>query len=216
MTKAVVIIVGIIFSLGLLLIGFFISYDQIKEQERTVFVSTETQKEVTKIENPVKPQEIKEVQLERLPHAEEEAVKWNATAPDFIALYDDFKYDPTYIIKDETQSNDMITTFTHEFKTAVTINLVYTVNNETKEIIEMRLICFDTGPDSAAIFHAMSMFISYIDSNTSITQAGEYLEGIPFSTNSDGFFEFDFNGKKYDYEVNQEERKNTLIYKMGE
>ncbi|MFX3673529.1 MAG: hypothetical protein ACE3JQ_03640 [Paenisporosarcina sp.] len=213
MNKAVVIIVGILLSLGLLLIGFFISYDQINEKELFVFSQTKAE-QVTKVEKTVKPIEKKDTQLDSLPHAEEEATRWNATATDFIAMYEDFKYDPNDITKDETNSNDEQTTFIHEFKTAVKIRLVYTVNNETKEITGMKLIGFDTGPDRAAIFHAMSMFISYVDSETTITQAGEYLGEIPFGNDKDGLYEVQFNGKSYDYEVNHKEGTNTLIYRI--
>lgn len=213
MSKAVVIIVGIIMSLGLLLIGFFISYDQINEHKKTVVFPTKT---VTKIENNAIPLEIKEERLESLPNAEEEAARWNGTATEFIAMYNEFKYNPTDIIKEETKSNDEITTFTHGFKTTVKISLVYTVNNETKEITEMKLICFDTGPDRAAIFHSMSMFISFVDSDTSITQAGNYLGEIPFSTNEEGLYEVQFNGKSYEFIVDDKEGTNTLVYRIVE
>jgi len=234
MSKTVVtIIVGIVLSLVLLIGGFivlaFFSYNQVK-QEGTAMVETFAEEEVTdptetvvigepvESAEPVEPVEIvEEVKLDSLPNAEEEAAKWNETATEFIAMYSEFKMDPTFIKKDEMNSTDDVTTFIHKFQTSLKISLIYTVNNWTQEITEMKLVGYEIpGADRTAIFHSMSMFISYIDSEVSMTEGGEYLAAIPFATDVNGIYEEEFNGKRYDFIMDMNEGTNTLLYRVGE
>lgn len=228
MSKTVVtIIVGVVLSLGLLIGGFivlgFFSYNQVK-QEGTEMVETFAKEEVTEVTETVEPAEPTEPEepeveetLDSLPNAEAEAAKWNATEPTFIETYTDFKMDASTIKKDEANSTDDVSTFIHEFQNSVKLSIVYTVNNETKKITEMKLIGYEMpGADRASIFHAMSIFISYVDSEVTMEEGGEYLGEIPFATNEAGVYEKEFNGKKYDYILDVDEGTNTLVYQVGE
>ena len=229
----VTIIVGIVLSLGLLIVGFiafaFFTFNEVKK-DGTETVEAFSDNEVTEptetvvigepVESaePVEPVEIEEeVKLDSLPNAEEEAAKWNKTATEFIAMYSEYKMDPTFIKKDEANSTDDVTTFIHEFQTSLKISLIYTVNNETHEITEMKLVGYEIpGADRTAIFHSMSMFISYIDSEVSMTEGGEYLADIPFATDVNGIYEEEFNGKRYDFIMDMNAGTNTLVYRVGE
>lgn len=224
---AVTIIVGIVVSLGLLMVGFiafaFFTFNEVKK-ESTETVETFADNEVTEPTETVEPVEpteqvepVVEVTMESLPNAEEEAGKWNGTSTEFIAMYSEYKMDPTNIKKDEMNSTDDVTTFVHEFKTPLKISVQYTLNNETEEITEMKLVGHEiAGADRSAIFHAMCMFISYVDSEVSTIQAGEYLGTIPFATDVNGVYEKEFNGKKYEYILDLDEGTNTLLYRVGE
>lgn len=198
-------------SLGMLFVGFF-ALDRVAKKEETVKVQGKMVQEVNRLTEVEDPEIV--VQLDSLPNAEKEAAKWNAIVPQFIKLYPEFKYDAKRILKDESSSNNEITTFSHEFNTAVKINLVYTVNNGTSEITEMRLICHDTGPDSAAIFHAMSMFINYVDQEVSIERAGEFLAENPYTLKESGVYEYALNGMKFEYELDREQAIHTIIYRI--
>ena len=215
MNKAVVIIVGIIFSIGLLLIGFVISFNLINEKEQNVFTQRTA---VTKIEKTVIPPEIeKDVQLESLPNAEAEAARWNEVAKDFIAMYSEYRFDPSNIHKDEEKSNEEVTIFSHEFKTSLKTSIEYTVDNETMEITEMRLVGYEQpNADRSAIFHAMSIFISYVDNEVSLIEANEYLGEIPFSTNEEGLYGMEFNGKKYEFVLDFSDGLNMFVYRIDE
>ena len=219
MSKTVVtIIVSVVLSLGLLIGGFFIlaffSYNQVK-QEGTEMVETFAEDEVTETVEPAEPED--EETLDSLPNAEAEAAKWNATEPTFIETYTDFKMDASTIKKDEANSTDDVTTFIHEFQNSVKLSIVYTVSNDTKKITEMKLIGYEMpGADRASIFHAMSLFISYVDGEVTMEEGGEYLGEIPFATNEAGVYEKEFNGKKYDYILDIDEGTNTLVYRVGE
>ena len=198
-------------SLGMLFVGFF-ALDRVAKKEETVKVQGKMVQEVNGLTEIEEPGIV--VQLESLPNAEKEAAKWNAIVPQFIELYPEFKYDATQILKDESNSNNEITTFSHEFNTAVKINLVYTVNNDTSEITEMRLVCHDTGSDSAAIFHAMSMFINYVDQEVSIERAGEFLAENPYTLQESGVYEYALNGKKFEYELDREQAIHSMVYRI--
>ena len=219
MSKTVVtIIVSVVLSLGLLIGGFFIlaffSYNQVK-QEGTEMVETFAEDEVTETVEPAEPED--EETLDSLPNAEAEAAKWNATEPTFIETYTDFKMDASTIKKDEANSTDDVTTFIHEFQNSVKLSIVYTVSNDTQKITEMKLIGYEMpGADRASIFHAMSLFISYVDGEVTMEEGGEYLGEIPFATNEAGVYEKEFNGKKYDYILDIDEGTNTLVYRVGE
>ena len=227
---AVTIIFGIVLTLGLLMIGFiawgYSSINQVTE-ESTEMVETYADDKVTeptKTVEPVEPVEPMEpaetgtdLMLDSLPNAEAEAAKWNGAATEFIGRYSEYKMDSANIKKDETNTTDDVTTFIHEFQSEVKLSLVYTVNNENEEITEMALIGYEIpGADRAAIFHAMSIFISYIDSEVSMNEGGEYLGTIPFATNVNGVYEKEFNGKRYDFILDLNEGTNTLVYRVGE
>lgn len=216
----VAIIVGIILSLGLLIGGFivfgFLSFNQMKT-DSTEMVETFAEDVVTE---PTEAIELVEPEVEEtldsLPNAEAEAAKWNETEPEFIEKYNDFKMDASAIKKDEANSTNDVSTFIHEFQNSVKLSIVYTVSNETKEITEMKLIGYEMpGADRASIFHAMSIFISYVDVEVTMEQGGEYLGEIPFATNEAGVYEEEFNGKKYDYILDIDEGTNTLVYRVG-
>ncbi len=220
MSKTVVtIIVGIVLSLGLLIGGFialgYISYNQVK-QEGTEMVETFAEEEVTEPSETVEPAEPEVVEtIDSLPNAEAEAAKWNETEPEFIERYNDFKMDASAFKKDEANSTDNVSTFIHEFQNSVKLSIVYTVSNETKKITEMKLIGYEMpGADRASIFHAMSIFISYVDDEVTMDQAGEYLGEIPFATNEAGVYEKEFNGKNYEYILDLDEGTNTLLYRV--
>ena len=222
MTKTVVtIIVGIVLSLGLLIGGFialgFISYNQVK-QEGTEMVETFSEDEVPEPSETVEPAEPEvEETLDSLPNAEAEAEKWNETAPEFIAENSSYKMDAATIKKDEMNSTEEVTIFSHDFKTSLKTNLVYIVDNDTQEITEMKLIGYEMpGADRAAIFYAMSIFISYVDGEVTMDQGGEYLGEIPFATNEAGVYEKEFNGKQYEYILDLNKGTNTLLYRVGE
>ena len=70
------------------------------------------------------------------------------------------------------------------------------------------------GADRAAIFYAMSLFISYVDGEVTLDEGGEFLGEIPFASNEDGKYEKEFNGKKYDYILNLKEGTNTLVHRI--
>lgn len=154
------------------------------------------------------------VQLERLPNAEAEAVRWNEVAKDFNGEY---SFNSSRIHKNEEKSNEEVTIFSHDFKTQLKTNIEYTVNNETKEVTEMRLIGYgQPNADRAAILYAMSIFISYVDNEVSLTKATEYLGEIPFATNKEGLYENEFNGKRYEYVLDFTDNLNMLTYRLGE
>lgn len=228
MSKTVItLIVGVVLSLGLLIGGFivlgFFSYNQVK-QEGTEMVETFTvdeksvPSETVELEEPTEPVEPEvENTLDSLPNAEAEEAKWNETAPDFIESYTDFKMDASAIKKDEANSTDDVSTFIHEFQNSVKLSIVYTVSNDTKKITEMKLIGYEMpGADRASIFHAMSIFISYVDGEVTMEKGGEYLGEIPFATNEPGVYEKEFNGKKYEYVLDIDEGTNTLVYRVEE
>ena len=228
MSKTVVtIIVGIVLTLGLLIGGFialgYFSYTQMK-QEGTEMVETFAEDEETEPTETVEPAEPTEPvepevdkMLESLPNAEAEAGKWNDTEPEFIESYPDFKMDASAFKKDDANSTDDVSTFIHEFQNSLKLIVVYTVNNDTKKVTEMKLIGYEMpGADRASIFHAMSIFISYIDREVSMEQAGQYLGTIPFATDVNGVYEKEFNGKKYDYILDLDKGTNTLLYRVGE
>jgi hypothetical protein len=194
--------------MSMLFVGFF-ALDRVAKKEETVKVQGNLNNESPEVEQPEKP-----VQLESLPGAENEAAKWNATVPDFIERYPEFGMNASRILKNESNSNDEITTFLHDFNTAVKITLVYTVNNETNEITEMSLICHDTGPDSAAIFHTMSMFISYVDDEIPVDSAGEFLGEYVYQDQASGEYEYELNGKKYEYVLDREQFIHTLSFRV--
>lgn len=218
---AVTIIFGIVLTLGLLMVGLiplgFFTFNQVKE-DGTEMVETYAENDVTEPTQTVEPVEPeKEVTLDSLPNAEAEAAKWNGAATDFIASNSDYIMDPTTIKKDETNSTDDVTTFVHEFQSEVKLSVVFTVNNETEEITEKKLIGYEIpGADRAAIFYAMSLFICYIDSEVSMNEGGEYLGTIPFATDVNGVYEKEFNGKRYDFILDLNEGTNTLVYRVGE
>jgi len=227
MNKTVVtIIVGFVLILVLLIGGFIVlgyfSFNQVK-QNGTEMVETFAEDEVTEPTETVEPAEPTEPvepeveeTLDSLPNAEAEAAKWNETEPEFIERYTDFKMDASAFKKDEANSTDDVSTFIHEFQNSVKISVVYTVSNETKKITEMKLIGYEMpGADRASIFHAMSIFISYIDSEVSMEQAGQYLGTIPFATDVNGVYEKEFNSKKYEYILDLDEGTNTLLYRVG-
>lgn len=178
-------------------------------------VEEEHSEEVEETEEAEKTEEPKSaVTLETLPNAEAEAAKWNEAGRDFIAQYNEYKMDSTNIKKDTVNSNDEVSTFFHDFKTSLKIRIVYTVKNETNEIIEMKLVGHELpNADRNGIFHAMSIFISYVDGEVSQSQAGGYLEEIPFGTNEAGSYKNEFNGKKYEYILNFNDFTNILVYK---
>lgn len=195
-------------SMSMLFVGFF-ALDRVAKKEETVKVQGNLINESPEVEQPEKP-----VQLESLPGAEKEATKWNATLPDFIERYPEFGMNASQILKDESNSNDDVTTFVYAFNTKVKISLVYTVNNDSEEITEMRLICHDTGPDSAAIFHTMSMFISYVDDEIPVDSAGEFLGEYVYKNQASGEYEYELNGKKYEYVLNREQFIHTLMFRF--
>ena len=207
-SKAVTIIVGILMSMSMLFVGFF-ALDRVAKKEETVKVQGNLINESPEVEQPEKP-----VQLESLPGAEKEATKWNTTVPDFIERYPEFGMNASRILKDESNSNDDVTTFVYAFNTKVKISLVYTVNNDSEEITEMRLICHDTGPDSAAIFHTMSMFISYVDAEIPVDSAGEFLGEYVYKNQASGEYEYELNGKKYEYVLDRKQFIHTLTYRL--
>ena len=215
MNKAIVITVGIIFSIGLLLIGFVISFHLINEKDQTVFSQRTA---VTEIEKTVVLTEVeKDGQLESLPNAEAEAARWNEVAKDFIAMYSEYSYDSSNIHKVKEKSNEEVTVFAHDFKTSLKTSIEYSVDNETTEITEMRLVGYEqVNADRSAIFHAMSIFISYVDDEVSLTEANEYLGEIPFATDKEGLYEMEFNGKKYDFELDFSDGLNMLVYRIVE
>ncbi|MGE6487535.1 hypothetical protein [Paenisporosarcina sp. NPDC076898] len=213
-SKTLTIVVGILMSMSMLFVGFF-ALDRVAKKEETVKVQGTVVKEDKEV--PVVEEPEKVVQLERLPNAENEAAKWNATATDFIETYPMFRLDASRIIKDESLSNDEFTTFFHEFQASLRIRLQYTIDNETKEITEMKLIGYEiAGADRSAIFHSMSMFVSYVDSEVSVSQANEYLGEIPFATDKDGLYKVEFNGKKYEFTLDLTDGLNMLVFRVGE
>lgn len=222
MSKTVVtIIVGIALSLLILIGGFivlgFFSYNHVK-QESTEMVETFAEDEVTEPTETVEPAEPEvDETLDSLPNAEAEAAKWNDAAPDFIGENSDYKMDAANINKDEANSSEAVTMFIHDFKTQLKTSINFTVDNDTQEIIEIKLVGHEiAGADRAAIFYAMSIFISYVDGEVTMDQGGEYLGEIPFATNEAGVYENDFNGKKYEYVLDLDEGTNTLLYRVGE
>jgi len=157
------------------------------------------------------------MQLESLPNAEAEAARWNEVAKDFIARYSEYSYNSSRIHKDEEKSNEEVTIFSHDFKTSLKTSIEYTVNNETKEVTEMRLIGYEQpNADRVAIAHAMSIFISYVDNEVSLTKAGGYLGEIPFATDKEGLYKNEFNGKRYEYVLDLTDGLNMLTYRLGE
>ena len=202
-------------GIGLLAAGIFV-FTQMSEREdkELVEVSTEIDaEEVDKVEEVAEPQTA--TTLESLPNADEEAAKWNGTATDFIAKNGDYKMDAANIKKDEANSTEEISMFSHDFPTPLKTTLIYSVDNETKEITEMKLVGHEiAGADRAAIFYAMSLFISYVDGEVTLDEGGEFLGEIPFASNEDGKYEKEFNGKKYDYILDLKEGTNTLVHRI--
>ena len=202
-------------GIGLLAAGIFV-FTQMSEREdkELVEVSTEIDaEEVDKVEEVAEPQTA--TTLESLPNADEEAAKWNGTATDFIAKNSDYKMDAANIKKDEANSTEEISMFSHDFPTPLKTTLIYSVDNETKEITEMKLVGHEiAGADRAAIFYAMSLFISYVDGEVTLDEGGEFLGEIPFASNEDGKYEKEFNGKKYDYILDLKEGTNTLVHRI--
>ena len=220
-SKTVTVSVGMLMTLGLLLVGFYVLDRNVEPKESTL-VPVNAEKEevgiVEQVEPPLTETETEtEVQLASLPNAEEEAAKWNATEPDFIAMYNEYKMEPSEIKKDETNSNDDFTIFSHDFSTPLRVSIQFTVDNETEEIINLKLIGYEkAGADRSAIFHAMNLFISYVDSEVNPVKAGEYLGTIPFSTDKDGVYKKEFNGKNYEFTLDLSTGLNMLEYKDGE
>lgn len=215
--KTVTVSVGMLMSLGLLLIGFYV-LDRKEGTTESTFVPVNGQKEETgKVEQGEPPLTETEVELVSLPNAEEEAAKWNATEPEFIAMYNEYKMNASDIEKDETNSNDDFTIFSYEFPTSLRVSIQFTVDNETEEITDLKLIGYEkAGADRSAIFHAMSLFISYVDSEVNPVQAGDYLGTIPFSTDKDGVYKKEFNGKNYEFTLDLSTGLNMLEYKVSD
>ena len=158
-----------------------------------------------------------DVQLESLPNAEAEATRWNKAAKNLIINDNEFIYVPSRILIDKEKSNEEVTIFSHEFKADLKISIEYTVDNETKEITEMRLVGYELpGVDRHDILYAMSVFIGYIDGITSLNQAVSYLAEIPFATNKEGLYENEFNGKRYEFVLDLTDGLNMLTYRLGE
>jgi hypothetical protein len=206
-------------GIGLLAAGIFV-FTQMSEKDdkELVEVSTEIDaeevEEVEEVGEPAEPQTA--TALDSLPNADEEAAKWNGTATDFIAKNSEYKMDAANIKKDEANSTEEISMFSHDFPTSLKTTLIYTVDNETKEITEMKLVGHEVaGADRAAIFYAMSIFISYVeDGGVTMDEGGGFLGEIPFASNEDGEYEKEFNGKKYDYILDLKEGTNTIVHRV--
>lgn len=215
MNRAVKISVGIMLSIGLLLSGYFL-LNQINEKEDNQDVT-----EVSKLDNTVNSTDIEEekLELDHLPNAEEEIERWNEAAKEFTTASGpstEYNMNLDYIQKNDEKSNDEVTVFSHDFDTSLETSIEYSVNNETKEIIKMRLIGYEKpNADRAAIFYTMSIFISYVDQQVNLNQAENFLGEIPFATNEEGLYEVEFNGKRYDYVLDLD-GLNMLVYRVNE
>lgn len=177
--------------------------------------------EVAKVENPVTPDiEEKKMELDNLPNAEVEVERWNEVAKEFITASGtstEYNMNIDDIQKNGEKSNDEVTVFSHGFDTSLETSIEYWVNNETEEITEMRLVGYEKpNADRAAIFYAMSIFITYVDQEVKLTEAEEFLGEIPFATNEEGLYEVEFNEKSYDYVLDFSEGLNMLVYRLNE
>ncbi|WP_019415549.1 hypothetical protein [Paenisporosarcina sp. TG20] len=219
MNRASIIIVGIIFSIGLLLIGF-ISLEIIKGKEEN-FDFPLPVKELNKIENSVKtPSGIeKDVDIEIFTNAKKEASRWNQTVRNQFGTKGRYEIDLDNIAKDETKSDGYVTTFYYVIENSLDIRIVYIVDNVTKNVIEMRLVGYEeAGVNRGAIFQAMSVFISYVDnyleSNMPLPQTGGQLIETSFGTDLEGVnkVEVEFSGKKYYFVLDVSNGMNMLVY----
>lgn len=210
MRRLVTVIIISTFSVGILLIG-----NLLLGQQKEVEENAELQ-EVTNLNTPEAIPEIEDNQLESLPNLETEVSKWNNHVQGQLER-EGFTMISSNVEKDESKSNDEITVFSHVFKSSLDTRLEISVDNVSGEIIEKRLIGYEvSGSDRSAIFHAMSIFVSYVDDEVSLEQAGNYLGTIPFSTNEEGLHEVEFNGKRYDYVLDFSEGLNMLVYLLNE
>jgi len=216
-SKVVTVTIGMMFSLGLLLMGFY-ALDRVNKKEELLMVQGKMQSVLPDEEQSTElAKQDKAVLMDGLPNATKEAERWNETATDFIAMYSEFKMETNRIKLDEAKPSEGVTTFFHEFETSLNIRLMWTVDDETQEITEMKVVGYEmAGADRAAIFHAMSMFIGYVDREVTMEQAGTYLGEIPFSSSEEAVREIVINGKSYEYVLDLADGKNMLVYKVSE
>ena len=216
-SKVVTVTIGMMFSLGLLLMGFY-ALDRVNKKEELLMVQGKMQPVLPQDEQSKEfPEQDTAMAMESLPNATKEAERWNETATDFIAMYSEFKMETNRIKLDEAKPSEGVTTFFHEFETSLNIRLMWTVDDETQEITEMKVVGYEmAGADRAAIFHAMSMFIGYVDREVTMEQAGTYLGEIPFSSSEEAVREIVINGKSYEYVLDLADGKNMLVYKVSE
>lgn len=219
MNRTTIIIVGIIFSIGILLIGF-ISLEIIKGKDESLDIPLEAT-DLTKVENSVKPPSVIEidVKLENFPHAKREAFRWNQAVKDQFGTKGGYEVDFYNIAIDETKSDGNITTFYYVIENSLDIRMVYIVDNKTKNVIEMRLVGYEqAGVNRGAIFQAMSVFISYVDryleSNKSLPQTSGELIETSFRTDLEGVnkVEVEYSGKKYYFVLDVSNGMNMLVY----
>jgi len=203
--------IGFVLSIGLLLFGFFAIDQKEKETQRALKIETVT--EVTKIKSVVaQPNAGK---MERLPNAEAEASKWNNIVRGQFITKNRFLMKPEDIKKDESRSDQNESTFYHIIDQSFNISVIYVVDNQSGEITQMRLEGYEKdGVDKSAIFYAMSAFVSYVDSEIPLLQAGEYVVGIPFETDKEGIHVVNFKGKKFDFVLDLTSGLNMMVYEV--
>lgn len=206
---------GILLSIGILLLGYFL-LNQITDKDENHDVT-----DVSKVDDKVTPDiEEKKMELDYLPNAEVEVERWNEAAKEFTTASGpstEYNMNLDAIQKKIEKSNDEVTVLSHEFETSLETSIEYSVNNETEEITEMRIVGYEKpNADRAAIFYAMSIFISYVDQEVNLNQAENFLGDIPFATNEEGLYEVEFNGKRYDYVLDFSDGLNMLVYRLTE
>jgi len=208
--------IGIILSIGILLLGYVL-LNQLNDKE-----NKENLTEVSKVDNTVSSPEVEEEKLELnlLPNAEKEVERWNEAEKEFTTASGpstEYNMNLENIQINAEKSNDKVTVFSHDFDTSLETSIEYSVDNGTKEITEMRLVGYEKpNADRAAIFTAMSIFISYVDQEVNLTQAENFLGEIPFATNEEGLYEVEYNGKSYEYVLDFSDGLNMLVYRYNE
>ena len=212
--KAGKISIGFVLTIGLLLFGFF-AIDQ-KEKEAALALGPKTVTEVTKIKSvTAQPHSVNDIYLKTLPNAEAQVSKWNNIVRGQFITKNRFVMNTEDIKKDMARSNQHQSTFYHIIDHSVDISMIYVVDNLTKEITEMRLEGYEQdGADRSAIFYAMSAFVSYVDSEIPLLQAGEYVGAIPFTTEKEGLHKVEFNGKRFDFMLDLTSGLNMMVYEV--
>jgi hypothetical protein len=231
--KKLKISIGIILSVGLIIILFFVlnnNHEKDKELDETLVsdIKDNNKLEDLNIEDKEKLKEeikedvedvtvvkpdIKDEELVQLPNLENEVSKWNIVFKELMVNDNQYLMTADKVEKIDSKSTKTTSLFVHVFDSKLPVQLHYYVDNTSKEITEMRIVGHElAGADRNGIFHFMSGFVSYVDSEVSIDEAAEHIS-VTFSTDVEGMRKTKINDKNYEYVLDFSDGLNMLVYK---